>query len=229
MIEHKTRAAIAALPGKTVQPWRSGEKPCHCTHCDLCGDLYRTEDIGKHIDECQAALIKALEGEMEKPMDRRDEPITYGVLIDLLRKKSEGISRDNRFNDDEISRRAKSEDEQLVCDIASLLESHIEDDATDDANVRDMRRGVEALEAAHLAGAPTIVLDSVSKPNRRRFPNMRAIQREVGRWADEVDGVTAELHTTAAQTRTRFAAKLEVGITRIEALLAKMKEARGRI
>lgn len=149
--------------------------------------------------------------------DRRDEPITYGVLIDLLRNVGEQVAKDNRWNDDDIDRKAKSNTEDLARSIASILEQHIEADATDDANVRDMRR--EAVLAAQ---------EPEKKP-RRRFPNMRAIQREVGRWADEVDGTTAELHTTAAQTRARFGAKLEVGIKRIEALLEKMKEARGRL
>ena len=57
---YETRAAIASLPGKTVRPWKSGDEPCHCTHCDLCGVLFRTIDIGAHIDECQKALIAAL-------------------------------------------------------------------------------------------------------------------------------------------------------------------------
>lgn len=60
-IRHETRAAIAALPGKTLRPWKDGDARCHCTHCALCGELYRTEDIAKHEDECQAALLEALE------------------------------------------------------------------------------------------------------------------------------------------------------------------------
>lgn len=60
-ISYATRAAIAALPGKTVARWKDGDPGCHCTHCDLCGELYRTEDIGAHEGECQAALIVALD------------------------------------------------------------------------------------------------------------------------------------------------------------------------
>ncbi len=59
-ISYATRAAIAALPGKTLQPWKDGDERCHCTHCDLCGELYRTVDIGTHETECQAALMKAI-------------------------------------------------------------------------------------------------------------------------------------------------------------------------
>lgn len=60
-IRYETRAAIAALPGKTLRPWKDGDARCHCTHCALCGEAYRTEDIAQHEDECQAALLEALE------------------------------------------------------------------------------------------------------------------------------------------------------------------------
>lgn len=61
-ITYETRLAIASLPGKTVQPWRDGDTSgFQCSQCDLCGVLYRTEDIGKHEAECQAALVAALE------------------------------------------------------------------------------------------------------------------------------------------------------------------------
>jgi hypothetical protein len=59
-IEYATRQAIADLPGKTVQPWRDDDARCHCTHCDLCGELYRTLDIDVHERECQAALLAAI-------------------------------------------------------------------------------------------------------------------------------------------------------------------------
>lgn len=60
-INYSTRAAIADLPGKKIKPWRDGDGRCHCTHCDLCGDLYRTSDISKHEIECQAALLLVLD------------------------------------------------------------------------------------------------------------------------------------------------------------------------
>ncbi len=59
-IAYETRQAIASLPGKTVERWKDGDKPCHCTHCDLCGVLYRTDDIGTHEAECQAALLAVI-------------------------------------------------------------------------------------------------------------------------------------------------------------------------
>lgn len=53
-------AAIAALPGKTILPWRDGDERCHCSHCELCGDLFRTSEYTQHTAECRAALLKAL-------------------------------------------------------------------------------------------------------------------------------------------------------------------------
>ena len=61
MLNYNVRAAIAALPGKTVKPWGDGDKPCHCTHCDLCGLLFRTLDIATHVNECERALLSVIE------------------------------------------------------------------------------------------------------------------------------------------------------------------------
>lgn len=58
----EVRAAIAALPGKTVQPWKDGDQRCHCSHCALCGDCYPTEVLNEHEQECRAAVLKALRG-----------------------------------------------------------------------------------------------------------------------------------------------------------------------
>ena len=31
-----------------VDRWRDGDARCHCTHCDACGLLFRTEDLATH-------------------------------------------------------------------------------------------------------------------------------------------------------------------------------------
>lgn len=214
MIKYETLQAIRALPGKTVQPWKDGDPRCHCTHCSLCGALYRTEDIGKHIDECQAALIKALKSEMENP-------VTEQLREDHIARALEEVDKEHRhtklscgFDGSEVATLDAVHDiaRDYVAKFANNLIHQLETDGLAPEDERDR--------------VPTIV---PPKPSKRRFASMRAIQREVGKWADEVDGVTSDLHTTAAQTRTRFAAKLEDGILRIDALLKKMCEARGRI
>lgn len=80
-IRHETRAAIAALPGKTVQPWRDGDARCHCTHCDLCGDIFATEVFSRHEDECQAALLKALaDAKRVAELEERIDDIRHDML-----------------------------------------------------------------------------------------------------------------------------------------------------
>jgi hypothetical protein len=38
------------MPERVV-PWKDGDARCHCTHCDCCGFLFRTEDLGQHQRE----------------------------------------------------------------------------------------------------------------------------------------------------------------------------------
>jgi hypothetical protein len=182
--------------------------------------LYCTEDIGKHIDECQAALIKALEGEMEKPMDRRDEPITYGALIDALRSAGESVAKDNRWNDDDIDRKAKSNTEDLARSIAGILEQHIEADATDDANVRDMRR---AEVGRALMGEPKPV------KTRKRKPELPAIQRLTTKWGGDVGETATKLHIAAQRSKTAFEAELNDAIFKLTTVLGEMERARERL
>lgn len=82
MITYQVRGAIRALPGKTVQPWRDGDERCHCTHCDLCGDLYPTSVHSQHVTECNAALLKALTdaariAELEAALARAERKAEY--------------------------------------------------------------------------------------------------------------------------------------------------------
>jgi hypothetical protein len=40
------------------RPWRDGDPRCHCTHCDSCWRLYRTEDINAHRNVCPMRLLQ---------------------------------------------------------------------------------------------------------------------------------------------------------------------------
>lgn len=50
-------AALAALPVDGPRPWRDGDPRCHCTHCDGCGRLFRTEDIAAHRSRCHVVRL----------------------------------------------------------------------------------------------------------------------------------------------------------------------------
>ena len=45
-------ALVKPLTAKGPAPWRDGDKRCHCTHCDYCGRLFRSAEIGAHRDVC---------------------------------------------------------------------------------------------------------------------------------------------------------------------------------
>lgn len=34
---------------KFVDRWRSGDPPTHCTHCEDCGLLFRTQEVKAHL------------------------------------------------------------------------------------------------------------------------------------------------------------------------------------
>ena len=50
-------AFVLACPDDGPKPWQDGDPRCHCTHCEGCGRLYRTEDIQMHRDVCVIGLV----------------------------------------------------------------------------------------------------------------------------------------------------------------------------
>lgn len=94
---YEARAAIAALPGKSVQPWRDGDAREHCSHCRLCGMCYPTRpDYSNALTHTRRALsvtnrvrvgIKLLEcGCSENERGRRQGK--FGELVDRARGKA---------------------------------------------------------------------------------------------------------------------------------------------
>lgn len=148
--------------------------------------------------------------------DRRDEPITYGVLIDLLRKVGEEVAKDNRWNDDDIDRKAKSNTEDLARSIASILEQHIEADATDDANVRDMRRERET---------------EPPKPvkTRKRPLDHKGLQRAVTKWMGDLGEISGKMHIAAARSKSAFAAEIDDHIFKLSTILGEMERVKARL
>jgi hypothetical protein len=74
----KIEAMIAQLK---LKPWKDGDPRCHCTHCDWCKLLFRTEDIAEHRKECpeeprrKDALIEQLQAcvaELEARVERAE-------------------------------------------------------------------------------------------------------------------------------------------------------------
>lgn len=50
-------ALVHGSPDEGPPPWRDGCSPCHCTHCEGCGRLYRSTEIAEHRDACLIRLV----------------------------------------------------------------------------------------------------------------------------------------------------------------------------